>query len=276
MILDARYSSKSDKKRVKVCYSCNRIVLQSGEESASMVLPDALSKGEGNKRNCNDSAHTLSSKDVNVPSPTARVSTDTMVTAPDMDSQNIVHSRHVSSKKSLFSSRKINSSSVGSIDNSGNSTASRTSDAASRKGGKEDAYDFREDDSDFESPPFSSRLSSRRRSSANSEPSMSKSGVLGSDVATEETSKEQATTTMPSISTTTISSTTTILEDEPFADVKPSPVLTTSARGRRLERGRLKGLKDFRKHSSKDASVTGGKGSSLEYQKNVDANFWTL
>lgn len=69
-------------------------------------------------------------------------------------------------KKSLFTSRKSNGNSCSK--NNDSHISGGKYDTGKKCPGKKDAYDFREDDSDFETP-FPSRLTSRRRDSTNGE-----------------------------------------------------------------------------------------------------------
>ena len=119
------------------------------------------------------------------------------------------------SKKTLFTSRKFLFS------NSTSQNRKSSDKCNSVKSSKQDAYDFREDDSDFESPPFPSMLTNRRRNSATSEaaPPGGGGGGGGGSGGT----KVVVETCAPSISTTTISSTTTILEAAPATGVENDP-----------------------------------------------------
>uniref|UniRef100_A0A6A7FZ34 histone acetyltransferase n=2 Tax=Hirondellea gigas TaxID=1518452 RepID=A0A6A7FZ34_9CRUS len=141
--------------------------------------------------------------------------------AANQDHEEASQSKRISIKKPLFSSRKSLNSCIGSTSKVvSTSSASEDKDGA-KKSSKEDAYDFHEDESDLESPPFPSRLPNRRRSSANNEASSSVAAGHKNALVVALDSRQSVATNLsptqphlPSISTTTISSTTTIIDED--------------------------------------------------------------
>lgn len=110
---------------------------------------------------------------------------------PDQDNSHVIKN---TSKKPLFASRKT-------LLGSSLQNKKLTEKGTTIKCTKQDAYDFREDDSDFERPSFPPRLPNRRRSSATSEP------FVNNKAASPVTAKTSVTTSSVSCSSATVTST---------------------------------------------------------------------
>ena len=136
-------------------------------------------------------------------------------------------------KKSLFSSRRPSTNS-NQQEISKCSYVVKEKSCLEKKDGKEDAYDFKEDESDFESPPFPVRLNERRRNSANcdSSPAIASSRSI------------------PSLAAPSASCSSSNLIEEDSSGMH---------RGRRTERGRLSNMLAANKSSELESTIASSK-----------------